>query len=256
MEMTPEELHNIYRAENDFWWYQGMRAIAAALMDPLFQRRGGVGLDAGCGTGFNAQEFEQRHGLRMVGVDSAPLAILYGRQRNFNRSMVASVTELPFPGESFDLVTSFDVLSHLPRGEEQRALGEFARVLRPGGWVVLRVPAFRALRSRHSQFIQEQQRFVISQFLPLLAKLNLRVPYIGYVNTLLSPVALLKFRIWEPLTGARPRSGVDTMPPPWLNRLLRRVLLCEAALIRRGCRFLFGQSLIVVVQKPASSHNI
>ena len=254
--MKPEELHNIYGAEEQFWWYQGMRAITRALMDPLFQSRGGLGLDAGCGTGFNALEFESRYGLRMVGVDFAPLAIAYGHRRNFRRSMIASVTELPFPGESFDLVSSFDVLSHLPRGEEHRALGEFARVLRPGGWLVLRVPAFDALRSRHSQYVDERQRFRAGPLLRLLSQERLQPVRWSYANSFLSPIALIKFRVLEPLRRAEVRSAVDAMPPLWLNRLLRRVLLCEAALIRHGCRFLFGQSLIVVAQKPSSSHNI
>ncbi|MBI4479487.1 MAG: class I SAM-dependent methyltransferase [Acidobacteria bacterium] len=254
--MKPEELHNIYGAEEQFWWYQGMRAITAALMDPLFQSRGGVGLDAGCGTGFNAMTFETRHGLRMVGVDLAPLAIQYCRQINFSRSLVSSITALPFHDETFDVITSFDVLSSLPPGGEQPAVREFSRVLRPAGWMMLRVPAFQMLRSRHSEFVAERQRYRASEMLRMLTGMNFQVTRWTYANAFLSPIALLKFRVWETLRREEPRSGVAVMPPPWLNRLLRRVLLCEAALIRRGCRFLFGQSLIVVAQKPTSSHNI
>ena len=249
--MKPEELHNIYAAEGDFWWYQGMRAIVRAVMQsaPL---RGGIGLDAGCGTGFNAMEMEKSCGTRMFGVDLAPLALRYAQERKFRRGTVASVTSLPFRDGSFDLITSFDVLSHLPRGDESKALQEFARVLRPDGWLVLRVPAFDALRSRHSEFINEHQRFRAGRLCGLLERQGLTPVKWTYANSFLSPVALLKFRVIEPLQRAAPHSGVDQAPPAWLNGLLAGVLQMEAAMIRGGVRFLFGQSLLVVARKMAA----
>jgi ubiquinone/menaquinone biosynthesis C-methylase UbiE len=253
--MTPEELNNIYAAEQEFWWYAGMRAITGAVLKPVLAGRGGTGLDAGCGTGYNALALENEHGLRMYGVDLAPLAIEYCHKRHFTRALAASITALPFGDGTFDLVTSFDVLSHLPPGEEERALAEFTRVLRPGGWLILRVPAFRALRSRHSEFIAEHQRFRAGGLVQRISKQPLRAVRWTYANSFLSPVALVIFRVVEPLLRAQPHSGVETMPPAWLNRLLTRVLLCEAAMIRCGFRFAFGQSLLVVAQKSASSHN-
>ena len=218
--MNPEELNNIHAAEQKFWWYAGMRAIVDALLPPVLPGREGVGLDAGCGTGYNASEMEKRHGIRMVGVDLAPLAIEYCHKRHFTRALAAAITALPFGDGEFDLVTSFDVLSHLLPREEERALAEFARVLRPGGWLVLRVPAFRALRSRHSQYIAELQRFRAGGVLRSFSKLPLRVVRWTYANSFLSPVAFVKFRVIEPLLGSPPHSGVETMPPAWLNRLL------------------------------------
>lgn len=251
--MTPEELHNIFRTEQEFWWYRGMRAITRALLDPILTGSGRRGLEAGCGTGLNALEFHSEYGLRMIGVDLAPLAIQYCRQRGFDRSVVASIMELPFPDGSFDFVSSIDVLPVLPPGGDERALREFARVLRPGGWLLLRVAAFRALRSRHSQWVAERHRYRAREMFRMLSALNFQVLRWTYVNTFLSPVALLKFRVWEPLLRERPRSGVETIPPAWLNRFLYSVLLTEAAFLRAGFRFAFGQSWMAVAQKPHSS---
>ena len=247
--MKPEELHNIHAAEQEFWWYQGMRAITSAVLASAKLRVGAIGLDAGCGTGYNALDFEKRDGFWMFGVDLATLAIQYCRQQGFTRSCAASITSLPFGDDRFDLVTSFDVLSHLPVGEEKTALAEFVRVLRPGGWLIVRVPAFRALRSRHSEFINEYQRFRAASLLRLIASHPLEEVRWSYANSFLSPVAWVKFRCLEPLLKASPSSGVESMPPRWLNALLTRVLRCEAALIRSGRRFLFGQSVIILAQK-------
>lgn len=248
--MTPEELHNIYRAESEFWWYQGMRAITRSLLDPLLPPGLSEGLEAGCGTGYNAREFESRYGIRMYGVDLALLAIQYCRQRDFHRGAVASILELPFADNRFDIVSSIDVLPVLPPGGDDRALQEFRRVLRPGGWLVLRVAAFRALRSRHSQYVAERHRYRAGELLGKLAAARFEVVRWTYANSFLSPVAWFKFRVWENLTRQKPHSGVAATLPPRLSRLLLSVLHSEAALLRSGFRFPFGQSLMVVARKP------
>lgn len=245
--MTPEELHNIYHAESSFWWYEGMRAITWALVDGRIPRGLASGLDAGCGTGMNALALENRYGIRMHGVDLAPLAGDYCRKRGFDRAAVASVLRLPFADDSFDLISSMDVLSHVD-GDEQ-ALREFHRVLRPGGWLVLRVPAFASLRSRHSQFIAERRRYCARDLSSMLALQGFSVLRSTYANFFLSPVAWFKFRIWENVTHQEPQSGVSEAPAPWLNRLLLLVLQSEAALIRSGFRLPFGQSLMVLARK-------
>ena len=248
--MTPEELHNIYQAESDFWWYEGMRAITWALLDGLLPPGLTCGLDAGCGTGMNALEFERRYGIRMSGVDLARLGIEYCRKRDLARTAVASVLDLPFGDSSFDFVSSMDVFPVLPPGGDEQALREYRRVLRPGGWLVLRVAAFRTLRSRHSQYVAERHRYRAGELLRKLAAADFRVVRWTYANSLLSPVAWLKFRIWENLTRQEPRSGVAETLPPWLNRLLLSALQSEAALIRSGFRLPFGQSLLAAARKP------
>jgi SAM-dependent methyltransferase len=251
--MTPEELHNIFRTEQQFWWYVGMRDITRAILSPVMPQGLRRGLDAGCGTGFNAQTIEQAYGLAMFGLDLAPLGIQYARQRGFERSLAASTLELPFADQQLDFVSSIDVLPVLPEGGDQRAIMEFARVLRPGGILYLRSAAFHALRSRHSQFVAERRRYRGPEILRMIQAAGLQPIRDSYANFFLSPVAFLKFRIWEPLTGAPPASGVGVIPPAWLNGMLTGALRLEASLLRRGWRLPFGQSWMVVAQKPAAA---
>jgi SAM-dependent methyltransferase len=248
--VTPEELHNIYRAESDFWWYRGMRAITWGLLDDLLPKNLARGLDAGCGTGMNALAIEERYGVRMYGVDLARLGVEYCRRRGLDRTAAASVLKLPFADETFDFVSSIDVFPVLPPGGDELALGEFRRVLRPGGWLVLRAAAFRSLRSRHSQYVSEGHRYRARELLRKLKHGALPVVRWTYANSFLSPAAWVKFRIWENLTRQQPHSGVAESFPPWLDGLLLAALYREAAMIRSGMRFPFGQSLMVVARKP------
>ena len=253
--MTPAELHNIYRAEPQFWWYAGMRAITAALLGPLPGGGGRRGLDAGCGTGYNALLFENQYRLRMYGIDREPLAMQYCRQSSFHRSLIASVVDLPFPDNCFDLATTFDVLAELSPGNDSRALRELLRVLKPGGILFIRVAAFQALRSRHSEWISDLHRYRAPEMLRKLHGLDCRVLRWTYANALLAPVALLKFRVWENIRKEKPGSGVTTPLPAWTNHLLLSILKTEAALIRWGFRFPFGQSLLLLAQKSQTPNS-
>jgi hypothetical protein len=140
------------------------------------------------------------------------------------------------------------VLVHLPRGQEARAFSELARVLAPKGLLVVRAAAFDMLRSRHSVFVHERQRFTRGQLTALARDCGIRVLRATYANTLLMPVALAKFRLWEPLTKEAPHSGVLPIAP-WLDRLLLSVLSCEAAWIGAGLDLPLGQSVILIGEK-------
>jgi SAM-dependent methyltransferase len=160
------------------------------------------------------------------------------------------VASLPFADRAFDLVLSLDVLPHLPAGDEVGAISEMARVTAPGGLVVIRAAALDILRSRHSEYVFERQRFTRDRLTRPLAAAGLRILRATYANTLLLPVSFAKFRIWEPLTRAPLASGVEAAAP-WMDRLLHMPLALEASWLSRGRNFPLGQSLIVIAERPA-----
>jgi hypothetical protein len=141
---------------------------------------------------------------------------------------------------------------HFPRGREARGLAELVRVLAPGGLLVLRCAALEALRSRHSQFTGERQRFTRARLAALAAAHGIRVLRCTYANTLLLPVSLVKFRLWEPLLRQPPASGVAPVPA-WLDRLLHLPLAAEARWLASGLDFPAGQSLILIGEKGAAA---
>ena len=247
--MNPAEFANIAKSEEAFWWYRGMRRIMFRLLDPIAPglriRRA---LEAGCGTGHFARALEQRYGWPMYPADLGWEGVSLGRELGVPRLAQADIAALPFASASFDAVVSMDVIVHFPPGEEGRPMAEFARVLKPGGLLVLRASALDILRSRHSIFAEERQRFTKSRLRRLAEDHGFKVTRLTYANSLLLPIALAKFRVWEPLTNAAPASGVEPMAP-WLDRLLYAPLDLESRWIGAGGSFPVGQSLIVVSEK-------
>jgi SAM-dependent methyltransferase len=247
--MNPAEFANIAKSEQDFWWYRGMRSILFRMLDPyLAGRRVRRALEAGCGTGYFSRLLQKERRLPVFPVDLGWEGLRYARSMGVARPTQANALALPFPDGAFDLVLSLDVLPHFERGDEGRAVGELARVLEPRGLLVIRTAALDLLRSRHADFVYERQRYTRGQLEMLARKAGIRVLRSTYANSLLMPVALAKFRIWEPLTRQAPASGVEQVAP-WLDRLLHRALAAEAAWIGGGRNFPIGQSILLIGEK-------
>jgi SAM-dependent methyltransferase len=248
--MNPAEFANIAEAEERFWWYRGMREIMFRLLDPLARDRNlGRVLEAGAGTGHFSRSLGERYCWEMYPFDLGWEGIEHARRYGIGRFVQADMRALPYAGSSFDAAVSMDVIVHLPRGQEARPLLEFERVLKPGGILVLRVSALDILRSRHSEFAHERQRFTRPRLVEAVTRAGFRVLRASYANSLLFPVALARFRVWEPLTRQVPASGVRPVTA-WLDRLLHAPLALEARLLGAGWNLPFGQSLILIAEKP------
>ncbi len=248
--MNPAEFQNIARAEEQMWWFAGMRKILDAWISKLPNDRFERVLEGGCGTGFMSTWLAQRYGWRMFPVDLDFAGLSFGKQLGVPRMTQSDIARLPFAKECFDAVVSLDVLVHFPRGGEAVALREFHRVIRPGGRLILRVSALDILRSRHSIFAHERQRFTRKRIQDSVREAGFRVDDCSYANSLLLPVALFKFRVWEELTRQEAKSGVAVPAAP-LNSLLQGVLGLEAAWLRLGGHFPLGQSILVLATKES-----
>jgi len=248
--MLPAELDTIARLETTFWWYRGMNRLFLELLDrELAGREPTRILDAGCGTGRMALGLERRYAARVHALDLELRGLSHGRRLGVQSLVRGDIRALPYRDGAFPLVVSLDVLVHLPAGDEAIALSEFTRVLEPGGLLALRVAAFSALRSRHSMHVGERQRFRLSTLRSAASDAGLHCRYCTYANTLLLPLAFLKFRLWEPLTRAEPASGVRPMPRA-VNQLMEQFFRLEGRWLQSGFSFPVGQSIILFARKP------
>ena len=247
--MNPAEFANIAKSEDQFWWYRGMRKIMFRMLDPFARaRKIDRVLEAGCGTGHFALAIQHRYGWPVYPIDLGQEGIEYGRSLGVERLAQADIQALPFANSVFDAVLSMDVIVHMPPGVEAKPIREFARVLKPGGLLALRVSALDALRSRHSEFAMERQRFTKSRLIQLAADSGFTVLRVSYANSLLCPIAFAKFRIWEPLSNAPPASGVVPVSR-WMDKVLYAPLALESLWIGAGGSFPVGQSLILIAAR-------
>jgi ubiquinone/menaquinone biosynthesis C-methylase UbiE len=235
--MQREDYAHLCALEEDFWWFAGMREITAALLDrvcaPGADR---VILDAGCGTGGMLAWLKRYAGQgRVVGVDLVAEALGFCRARGQRGVAQASVTDLPFADESFDLLTSFDVLVQVPGARaEAQALREMYRVLRRGGLAFVRVAAYQWMWSGHDEALGTQRRYQLGELTAKLESAGFRVVRATYANSLLLPAAALRRLVLARLNLAPGGSDVRPLPPElrWLNQVLLRALRNEARWLR------------------------
>lgn len=244
--MNASEYATMFQVEDRHWWYMGMARISTTLVAQAFPGRANLRiLEAGCGTGA-AMGYLAPFG-QVIGLDFSPLALGFCQQRGLKRLGRGSVAALPFAANSFDLITSFDVLYHRAVGDYRLALGEFWRVLRPGGKLLLRLPAYNWLRGHHDTIIHTQHRFTAPELKMALSGRDFTIEKLSYANTLLFPLALAK-RLLERFRPPDANHSDIQANPLWQDTFLSRFLFAEAAWLKKH-QFPFGLTVIALAQK-------
>jgi SAM-dependent methyltransferase len=249
--MEPEEYDRLFQLENELWWFRGMADISMALVERFLPE--GVGpsrvLDVGCGTGGMLERL-RRIGPT-VGIDAAEEALALARKRSSGALVRGDASRLPFHSGSFDLLTSFDVLYHSRIADDAAALAEMARVLRPGGTFLVRVPAFDRLRGRHDAAVHTRHRYGKRELDGKLRAAGFHVLFLSFVNCFLFPVALLRRGTERFRSGRTAAKGSEVEPvSPLLNEMMLRVLRLERQVIR-FTTLPVGLSLVAVGRKEA-----
>jgi ubiquinone/menaquinone biosynthesis C-methylase UbiE len=254
--MRADDYADMYALEEDLWWFGGMRAITAALLDPVCPPgRDRRILDAGCGTGVNLTWLGRYAGHgQVVGIDLVSTALHFCRRRAHSSLAQASITDLPFADRAFDLLTSFDVLGQVAgAAADRQALGEVHRVLRPGGIAFIRVAAYEWMRSDHDEVLGTHRRYSLEGVRARIENAGLPVVRATYANSVLLPVAIARRLVLKRLGLSAPGSDVRPLPPTlrWLNETLRQALVAEARILRHPRATLpAGLSAICIARRP------
>jgi SAM-dependent methyltransferase len=247
--MRGTDFEDLYELEEHFWWFSAMRRITDTIVSRELHSANLRILDAGCGTGFNLIHYASGTGRDVYGFDLTMEALEGVRKRGFPKIVQASVTEIPFLSETFDLVFSFDVLQQLSVEMAQQGIREMHRVLRPGGFLFARAAAYEWLRSSHDEELHTVHRFTLSEMVGELGRAGFDVRWSSYANGFLFPVILAR-RLLKRLGIGR---GTDVRPLPRglgsLDTVFRKTLLAEASWFKSGRRLPFGLSVVCYARK-------
>lgn len=232
------------------WWYRGRRRVIRAELNQLPLPADAVILDAGCGSGRTLEElvsYGEVHGIELD-----PSAAEVARGRGCGEVRTGRLEELPWDEPTFDLITCLDVIEHTP--DDRATLAELRRVCKPGGWLLVTVPAYQALWSAHDEANHHYRRY---------SRGTLRLSAIGagwqivrmtsFNSVLLAPAAAV--RLAQRRLQSRNGSHAHDLKagPPWLNAVLERPLRLEAQWLSRGGTLPMGLSLMAVLRNPLSS---
>jgi SAM-dependent methyltransferase len=245
--MEPTAYARMAENEQRHWWFTGRRQILATLL-----RRELAGtrhpatlriLEAGCGSGGNLGMLAAFGTVEAVEYDPGARAIAEHRSGLAIRPC-ALPHDLPVPDGHYDLIALLDVLEHVE--EDRASLMALGAKLKRDGRILVTVPALPWLWSHHDEVHHHKRRYTARSLTEAVAGAGLRVDRIGYFNTLLFPLALVR-RVGAIVSGRATED--DRVPSRWLNAALRTVFAAERHMIGR-VRLALGLSLFAVLSVP------
>ena len=257
--MHPGEYEAMARAEEVHWWYRGLRDVVRRclarpdLRPPADARV----LDAGCGTGANVRML--RETLRpayLGGFDLSDEALALARDKEPGADLYRSdICDPELHVDELDLVVSLDVV-YIPGAERaSRGLSRIVDRLRPGGTLVLNLPAYDWLYSEHDAAIHTSERYTVPRVRALLEQLGLTPVVLTYRLALLFPLVVATRLPGMLKARRRPdqaRSDLHVLPGALTTRLCLGTLDWENRRIAAGTRLPWGSSVFAIARKESA----
>lgn len=243
--MDPALYPRMAAVEDEHWWFASRRAICAHMLDRLALPAGAAILEPGCGTGGNFAMLARRG--RLYAMDTDESALRFAAARELAQLARGSLPgDIPFGDLRFDLVVMTDVLEHLD--DEAGSLAALHARLRPGGWLLMTVPALPFLWSDHDATHHHRRRYQAGELRRRVVAAGFRVDYLSYYNFVLFPLIAAVRLAGRLRPGANGGGRHDlSMPPRALNALLFRLFSSERHVLG-AMRIPVGVSLIVLAR--------
>jgi ubiquinone/menaquinone biosynthesis C-methylase UbiE len=238
----------MFSLEDHYWWFVARRALALRLVRQYFPSRSSDAvrmLDVGCGTGVVLGKL--RDIAPTIGFDFSVTALEFCRKRDLEDLVQGNAEVLPFCENSFDVLIGLDIYEHLEH--DSQAFSEALRVLKPGGILVISVPAFMSLWGPHDVALMHFRRYRLSELEGKLKAVGFEAAKLSYSVFFLFPlVAIIRF--FERRKKQPPQASLPALPD-WLNGFLIQLQAFEGALLSK-VHLPWGSSVIAVGRKPSS----
>jgi SAM-dependent methyltransferase len=232
-------------AEDGHWWFRARRSIAAHILRRLALSANATILEVGSGTGGNLAMLSQFGRLFAMELDAEARA-LSDRRRIVKAEKGILPHQIPFGDRRFDVIAAFDVLEHIEADLE--TLVALHGRLRPGGKLLMTVPAFAFLWSAHDDSHHHKRRYRLKPLVGLVERAGYRVVLANYCNFWLFPIVAAA-RLRERLAGARGSNGtLLPVPPAPLNRMLE-VIFSSERYLHSVVRLPFGVSIVLLAER-------
>ncbi len=232
--------------QQEHWWYSARREILSTLIKKINLPHAATILEIGCGTGANLQMLSQHGALSAMEYDETAKSI--ANELGICRVLAGSLpNSVPYADASFDLICMLDVLEHIE--DDQAALARVLRLLKPGGRLLVTVPAYQWLWSEHDMAHGHFRRYTARSLRHKAIDAGFSVEYAAYFNTLLSPM-VASVRLIGKLFHRMDKTGT-ALPSHWINWLLKKTFSSERFFIAAYGGFPFGVSVVALLQSPA-----
>ncbi len=253
--IMPTEDHNDLTYIYNHWWFASRTRAIKTMLDKVLPRTSGLSLlDVGCGAGNMIHDLSRYGHVKGLEIDPRPVKIAH--QRGYDVDQFDATQPMPFADNSFDLVTALDVIEHTQN--DLAVLADSYRLIKPGGHMVVTVPAFMWLWSHNDDINAHVRRYTAGELKQKLAQTGFTVKRVSYNNFFIFPLAALLISLRR-MTKAKTQLAshhlaedeyqVEMEPAsPLVNTVLTFVGRVEAGLIRY-INLPFGTSLIAVGQK-------
>ncbi len=247
--MESELYEAIHKYAAKHWWFRGRQRIVTSLIERYYGRTDGLVLDLGCGPGNNLRAL-RKYG-EVWGADGSSEALAFCRQSFDGRlDEIWLPDRLPYADRTFDLVVMMDVLEHIE--DDVGTLQRVLRILKPGGLMILTVPALRWLWSDHDVQHHHKRRYHRGHLRRMLTRLCFEVHRISYINFFLLPIMGAVRCVWKSKTWSAAHLEPGTRP--WA-KVFETIFAFERYCLRIGA-LPIGGSLVAVVRRPEHLETI
>jgi SAM-dependent methyltransferase len=244
--MDPSYAARYGALERWHWWFRGrQRIIEDVLAGALAPAAARTVCAVGCGPaeGIEWLRAFAGGGGRVIGLDADPI---HARKTPGTEYVIGRAEAAPLARGSVDVLIAMDVLEHV--ADDAGALREIGRVLKPGGLLLVTVPALPSLWGAQDTINLHLRRYTRASLGTAFARAGLPAPRMTYFNTLLFPVvAGVRWTRRALGLADRRRTDFDDNRPGLLNDALERLFAAERHLIRHAA-LPIGVSLLATVR--------